>query len=142
MSQAKSGDNVKIHFVGKLDDGTVFDQSADAEPLEFKIGEGRIIPDLENGVVGLAAGEKKVINIPSENAYGPYMDELKIKVPSTEFPEDLKFEVGQYLQIDNQAGGVHMVKVLEIAETEVVLDGNHPLAGQNLTFEIELTEIA
>ncbi len=142
MSNAKKGNTVKIKYTGKLDDGSVFDQSQEGQPLEFKLGEGMIIPELEQNVEGMTIGDSKTVHIVSENAYGPYQEQMKFKVPATEIPKDLKIEVGQFLQIDGGAEGTHMVKVLEIGEKEVELDGNHPLAGKNLTFEIELVAIA
>lgn len=142
MAQAKSGDNVKVHYTGKLDDGTVFDSSVDREPLEFTIGNGQLIKDFEQAVIGMNPGEYKTVKIPSENAYGPRRDEMLIVVDRSQFPENLEPKIDQQLQIRNQNGQSTVAKVVDISGTNVTLDANHPLAGQDLTFEIQLTEIA
>ena len=142
MAQAKTGDTVKVHYTGKLDDGTVFDTSADREPLEFKIGEGQLIPDFEQAVVGMNAGESKTIQIPSDNAYGPHHEEMIMVVDRKEFPQDLEPKVDQRLQVRQPDGQEFVVTVTAVSETNVTLDGNHPLAGKDLTFDIQLAEIA
>lgn len=141
MAEAKNGDSVKVHYTGKLDDGTVFDTSAEREPLLFTVGEGKLIPDFEQAVVGMNPGESKTIQVPSGNAYGPHRKEMIMVVEQNQFPPELKLEVGQQLQVRQQDGSAFVVKVTEIAESGVTLDGNHPLAGKDLTFDIELTEI-
>ena len=142
MAQAKTGDTVKVHYTGKLDDGTVFDTSADREPLEFKIGEGQLIADFEQAVVGMNPGESKTIQIPSDNAYGPHHEEMVMSVDRNEFPKELEPKVDQMLQVRQKDGQTFAVKVTEVSEDKVTLDANHPLAGQGLTFDIQLTEIA
>ncbi|HUT68296.1 MAG TPA: peptidylprolyl isomerase [Dehalococcoidales bacterium] len=142
MAQAKTGDTVKVHYTGKLDDGTVFDTSAEGEPLEFSIGEGRIIPDFEQAVVGMKPGESKSIQIASENAYGPHRKEMVMVVDRKDIPEGLDPKVNQRLQVQQSNGQPFVVTVTDASETSVTLDGNHPLAGQDLTFDIQLTEIA
>lgn len=141
MQHAKTGDTVKVHYTGKLDDGTVFDSSADRKPLEFKIGEGRIIPGFEKAVLGMQAGESKDETIPAEQAYGPRRDELMIQVDRGEIPADLNIEVGQHLQVTSPDGQEIPVMVQGVSETSVTLDANHPLAGRDLQFQIELVEI-
>jgi peptidylprolyl isomerase len=141
MAQAKTGDTVKVHYTGKLDDGTVFDSSEGREPLEFKIGEGGLIPDFEQAVVGMKPGDSKTIQIASENAYGPYHEEMVIDIERKELPEDLEPKVDQKLQVQQKEGEEFVVTVTEVTETSVKLDGNHPLAGKDLTFDIELTEV-
>ena len=142
MAQAKTGDIVKVHYTGKLDDGTVFDTSADREPLQFTVGEGQLIPDFEQAVVGMNPGESKTIQITSENAYGPHHEEMIMVVNRSEFPEDLEPKVDQMLQVRQQDGQTFAVKVTAVSESKVTLDANHPLAGKDLTFDIQLSEIA
>ncbi|MDZ7373603.1 MAG: peptidylprolyl isomerase [candidate division KSB1 bacterium] len=140
--QAQEGDVVRVHYVGKLDDGTVFDSSRDREPIEFVIGGGEIIPAFEEAVVGMQEGEKKTILIPSDQAYGPRREELMLHVAREQFPPDLKPYVGQQLEMVQSNGQSLIVVVAEIDDDGVILDANHPLAGKDLTFEIELVEIA
>jgi len=141
MSQAKNGDTVKVHYTGKLDDDTVFDTSADGEPLEFIIGEGRLIPDFEQAIIGMSPGESKTIQVPSANAYGPHHEEMVMEVDRKDFPPDLEPKVDQRLEVRQQDGQPFAVTVTDVSETKVTLDGNHPLAGKDLTFDIQLTEI-
>jgi peptidylprolyl isomerase len=141
MAQAKTGDTVKVHYTGKLDDGSVFDTSAEREPLQFTIGEGQIIPDFEQAIVGMNPGESKTVQIPSEKAYGPRHEEMVMEVDRNEFPADLEPKVDQRLQVRQQDGQTFAVTVTAVSESKVTLDGNHPLAGKDLTFDIQLTEI-
>ena len=141
MSQAKNGDTVKVHYTGKLDDETVFDTSADREPLEFTIGGGRLIPDFEQAIIGMSPGESKTIQVLSANAYGPHHEEMVMEFDRKEFPPDLEPKVDQRLEVRQQDGQTFAVTVTEVSETKVTLDGNHPLAGKDLTFDIQLTEI-
>jgi peptidylprolyl isomerase len=142
MTQAKNGDTVKVHYTGKLNDGTVFDSSADGEPLEFIIGEGQLIQDFEEAVIGMNPGESKTVQIPSNNAYGPHREEMLIVIDRSKFPEGLEPRIDQQLQVRHPNGQESVVKVVDISDTNVTLDANHPLAGEDLTFEIQLTEIA
>lgn len=142
MSQAKDGDEIKVHYTGKLDDGTVFDSSQDRQPLEFKIGSGSVIPGFEQGVVGMETGGTKIITIPPEEAYGPRREELVVDVKDSDFPEHITPSVGQRLQISQPDGNVANVMITNIKEEKVTLDANHPLAGQTLTFDIKLVAIA
>ncbi len=142
MAQAKTGDTVKVHYTGKLDDGTVFDNSANREPLQFTIGQGQLIPDFEQAVVGMEPGESKTIQIPSDNAYGPHHKEMIMVVDRGNFPAELEPKVDLMLQVRQENGQTFTVKVTDVSEDKVTLDGNHPLAGQDLTFDIQLAEIA
>jgi peptidylprolyl isomerase len=142
MAEAKNGDTVKVHYTGKLDDGTIFDTSADREPMQFTIGEGQLIPDFEQAIVGMSPGESKTVQIPSDNAYGPHHEEMVMAVDRKEFPDDLDPKVDQMLQVRQQDGHTFAVKVTDVSEAKVTLDANHPLAGKDLTFDIQLTEIA
>jgi len=141
MAQAKDGDKVRVHYTGSLDDGTVFDSSVDREPLEFTIGKSEVIQGFEQAVLDMSPGESKTVSIPSAEAYGPYRDELVLTVQKEEFPPEVDPSVGQHLQIGHSNGRTTPVVVTEIAESTVTLDANHPLAGKDLTFKIELLEI-
>ena len=141
MVQAKSGDTVKIHYTGKLDDGTIFDSSANREPLEFILDSGQVIPGFDSAVLGMAPGESKTEKIPMDQAYGPYRVEMVIEVNKQQLPPDLDPEVGQQLQIQQTNGQIIPVYVTEVNDSTVTLDANHPLAGQDLTFDIQLVEI-
>lgn len=137
---AVSGDVVKVHYKGTLSDGTVFDSSDGREPLEFTLGKGMVIPGFDEAVKGLEVGQSVVRTIPAAEAYGPYRDEMMIKIPKDQFPEDLQLEEGMELQLQGP-GGVMTAHIAEIAEDGVVLDANHPLAGEDLTFAITLESI-
>jgi peptidylprolyl isomerase len=142
MATLKTGDTVKVHYTGTLDDGRVFDTSKDREPLEFKVGEGQIIPGFEQGVVGMEEGETRDIEVAPEEAYGARREELVLEVPVGEFPDHITPEVGMQLQIKQQDGTPFGVVVTDVADEAVTLDANHPLAGQTLYFQVELVEIA
>lgn len=142
MTQAKDGSKVKVHYTGKLDDGTVFDSSKDRDPFEFTIGTGSVIPGFEKGIVGMATGETKTVTIPPDEAYGQKRDELIADVKKSHFPPDITPTVGQQLQMQQPDGRPLNVMVTKIEGEDVTLDANHPLAGKTLTFEIELVEVA
>lgn len=141
MAEAKKGDQVAIHYTGKLEDGTVFDTSRDRDPLEFTLGQGQVIPGFEKLVEGMAEGETKEAQVPSDDAYGPRRDEMVLNVPRDRLPEDLDPEVGQHLQMQAQDGQVFEVTVTDTAEESIEIDANHPLAGEDLTFEVELVRV-
>lgn len=142
MEKAKEGDTVKVHYTGKLEDGTVFDSSDKGDPLQFTIGEGRIIPGFEQAVVGMSPGEAKTTTVPSEDAYGPRREEMVIEVPRDQLPPDLQPHVGQRLRSRQRDGRTVVLTVADVSEANVKLDANHPLAGRDLTFDIQLMEIA
>ena len=141
MPKAKCGDTVRVHYTGRLEDGTIFDSSANREPLEFTLGQGSLIPGFESAVDGMEAGEKKTAMINYDDAYGPHMEEMVKVVDKSMIPEDMDLEVGHHLQITGATGESVIVTVVEMTDEEVTLDGNHPLAGQDLIFDIELVEI-
>ncbi len=141
MAQAKHGDTVRVHYTGKLEDGTIFGSSANSDPLQFTIGEGRIIPGVEQAVIGMNPGESKTIKVPADKAFGPHHKEGVSVVNRSEFPDDLNPEVGQRLQIRQEDGEKTVVRVVAVSESSVTLDANHPLAGKDLTFDIQLHEI-
>jgi len=142
MVQAKPGDTVKIHYTGKLDDGTVFDSSVNREPLEFTLSGGQVIPGFDEAVLGMSPGESKTQKIPMDQAYGPHRDEMVLEISRQQIPPELEPEVGQQLQVQQENGQTIPVFVTEVTESKVTLDANHPLAGEDLTFDIQLVEIA
>jgi len=137
----KDGDTVKVHYTGTLNDGTVFDTSREREPLEFTLGQGGIIAGFENAVLGMAIGDIKTVTFPPEEAYGEVREDLLLKIPREQFPEEMELQTGQQLQLQSNDGQIVIATVLEIADSEVTVDANHPLAGKDLTFEIEVMEI-
>jgi FKBP-type peptidyl-prolyl cis-trans isomerase 2 len=141
MAQVKSGDKIKVHYHGKLTNGETFDSSAGREPLEFEVGSGMVIPGFDDGVTGMTVGEKKTVNIPFAEAYGPKNPEMVIEMPKDRFPVDMQVEVGMPLMMSDQQGQQFQVTIVEIKEEAVMLDANHPLAGQDLIFDLELVEI-
>jgi FKBP-type peptidyl-prolyl cis-trans isomerase 2 len=141
MAMANKGDTVKIHYTGRLDDGTVFDSSEGREPLSFELGKGEVIPGFETAVEGMEAGDQKTAQIPADEAYGPRRDDLLITVPRGQLPDDMKPEVGQQLRMQTAEGRSFVVQVTEVGPEELEVDANHPLAGRDLTFEIELVGI-
>lgn len=141
MSQAKSGDTVKIHYTGTLDDGTRFDSSKGREPLEFEIGSGQVIPGFDKAVEGMSIGEEKSVNIASDDAYGPHHAQMVQEVPKSALPQGLEPQQGMGLQAQGQDGQPINLLVTEVGEDSITVDGNHPLAGENLNFDIELVDI-
>ena len=141
MQQAKSGDKVKVHYHGKLTNGETFDSSEGRAPLEFEVGGGMVIKGFDEGVTGMKVGDKKTVNIPFDQAYGPRNSEMLVEFPKDRFPKDMELEVGLSLMMTDGSGQQFPVVVTEVKEDVVVLDANHPLAGQDLIFDIELVEI-
>jgi peptidylprolyl isomerase len=141
MQQVKKGDTVKVHYHGKLNNGETFDRSEGREPLEFEVGSGMVIKGFDDGVTGMAIGEKKTINIPFDEAYGPRNPEMLIEMPKERFPKDMELEIGLPLGMSDGNGQQFQVVVAEIKDDIVMLDANHPLAGQDLVFDLELVEI-
>lgn len=142
MAEAQNGNEVKVHYTGKLDDGTVFDSSDGREPIEFTVGEGQVIPGFEQAVVGMEVGEKKTVTIPCDDAYGPRRDDMVVTVDKDKFPEGVEPEQGQRFQVGSEQGQAIPAVVTDVTESKVTLDANSPLAGQDLTFEIELVEVS
>ena len=141
MPGVKFGDTVKVHYIGKLDNGDVFDNTDDKGPLIFLLGDGKVIPGFEQALVGMNPGEKKTVKISALRAYGPYLKELVVEVGKDKFVDGIEPEVGQRLQINQPDGKKYLVTVTDISESNVILDANHPLAGKDLTFDIHLLEI-
>ena len=141
MTHVKPGDTVKVHYTGKLTDGTVFDTSAERDPLEATLGQKQLIPGFEEAVIGMAPGDSKTVDILPENAYGDYRDEFVMVIERDQLPDHVNPEIDQQLQIVQENGQAFLVQVTDVCASTVTLDANHPLAGQNLTFDIELLEI-
>ena len=141
MQQAQHGDKVKVHYHGTLRTGETFDSSEGREPLEFTVGSGQVIKGFDEGVKGMSVGEKKTVEIPVGDAYGEKNEELIIEFPKAQFPADMNPEVGQQLMMSNGSEQSFPVVIKEVKDDSVLLDANHPLAGQDLVFDIELVEI-
>ena len=142
MSQAQQDSTVKVHYTGTLADGTVFDNSRGRDPLEFQLGQSMVIPGFEDAIVGMAVGDSKTVTLAAEAAYGPRHDEMIQQVPKDKLPEGLELQVGIQLEARSPEGQSIPVLITAVGETEVTLDANHPLAGEALTFEIELVDIS
>jgi FKBP-type peptidyl-prolyl cis-trans isomerase 2 len=140
--KATSGDTVKVHYTGKLEDGTVFDTSKKKAPFEFTLGKTSVIAGFEQAILGMQAGEQKTIKISSDNAYGPHLPELVSTVKKTQFPTHITPKLGQQLEIRQTDGPTILVTITNVTDDEVTLDANHPLAGQDLIFDIELIELS
>lgn len=141
MSQVKKDDTVKVHYTGKLNDGEVFDSSEGRDPLEFTVGAGQMIPGFEKGILDMKLNEKKTIQIPASEAYGEKREELLQEVPKNQLPQEIQPEVGMPLMAQLPDGGQQQLVIAEVREETIVVDANHPLAGKDLTFEIEVVEI-
>lgn len=141
MATAKNGDTVKVHYTGKLENGTVFDSSEGRPPLEFKIGEKKVIPGFENGVIGMEEGQSKNITIPKDEAYGDRREELTQQISRKQIPPSIEPKVGQRLQMQQPDGQAFEVVVSALDDESVTIDANHPLAGETLHFDIKLEEI-
>ncbi|WP_221391829.1 peptidylprolyl isomerase [Dyadobacter sp. NIV53] len=142
MKQAQAGDNVKVHYKGTLPDGQLFDSSEGREPLVFQLGSGQVIKGFDDGVTGMVIGDKKTINIPNEDAYGPINEDMIINFERAQIPAEIPLEIGGTLNMHQDGNGqVIPVVIKEVTEEFVLLDANHPLAGQDLIFELELVGI-
>ena len=141
MAQVQNGDTVKVHYTGSLNDGRIFDSSVDREPLQFTVGAHQVVPGFEEAVLGMSVGDSKTALLPADKAYGQRDNRLIIRVPNSQLPANMNPKLNDRLQMRSPDGRVMNVVVAEIAEDSIVLDGNHFLAGQDLTFDIELVEI-
>jgi peptidylprolyl isomerase len=142
MAQAKKGNQVKVHYAGRLHDGTEFDASPENAPLEFKLGSGEVIAGFDEAIEGMNAGEKKTVTLSPDQAYGPHREELVAEIERKDIPSDLTLEIGNQLEVTQENGHPFVVKITGLTEKTVTLDANHPLAGLELIFDIELLEIA
>ena len=141
ITKAKEGDVVKVHYTGNIKDESIFDSSQGADPLEVTLGTGQVLLGFEKAVVGMGVGDSKTVKIAAEDAYGPYRDELVVEIDKERIPVELTVEVGKQLVLRQAEGPPIRVKVTDMTEQSVTLDANHPLAGQNLIFEVQLIEI-
>jgi len=142
MTQVNSGDKVKVHYTGKLEDGTQFDSSVGSDPLEFTIGAGQLIPGFDNGVIGMVIGDKKTVTIPAAEAYGERNEELVLDVVKSQLPTGIDPQVGHMLQSQQADGNLINMVITHVNEAGVTVDANPPLAGKTLIFEIELVAVA
>jgi len=141
MAQAKSGDTVRIHYSGFLMDGTIFDSSLEGEPFEFTLGDGSVIPGFDAGLLGMTEGDEKTLAIPPESAYGARDEGLVAEIERTQIPPEIDPQVGAILQITSEQGDASNVIITKVSDTSITLDGNPPLAGQELIFEVKLLEV-
>jgi len=141
MSEIKTGDTVQIHYTGTLADGEVFDSSTGRDPLKFTVGSGQIISGLDAALPGMSLGEKKTVEIAAVDAYGPINPAARQSVPRESIPDDIPLDLGTQLQLQTSEGQVMPVTIVEVSETKVTLDANHPLAGCDLTFAFEIVAI-
>ncbi len=141
MANAKAGDTVKVHYTGKLDDGSTFDSSEGRDPLVFTLGQCMVIPGFEAAVMDMEVGATKTVTITSDQAYGPYRDNMLQVVEKSMLPDGIEIEVGKHLQVSSPGAPPMILTIIEFDDENVTLDANHPLAGKDLTFEIELVEI-
>ena len=142
MAQAKMNDTVIVHYTGSFTDGEVFDSSMDREPLEFNIGQGMVIPGFENGIIGMQEGDSKKITIPAEDAYGPHREDLLTTIERSQIPASIDLQIGMILQMRSPEGGTTNVSIRDINQESVILDLNHPMAGKELIFEVNLVKVA
>ncbi len=141
MAEAKKGDTVKVHYTVKLADGMIIGSTTDYEPLQFTIGEGRILPGFEQAVIGMNPGESKTIEVPASQAFGPHLDEMVITIDRNRLPGDFEPKVGEQVQFRQMDGQIATVRVTEVSESSITIDANHPLAGKDLTFDIQFLEV-
>ena len=141
MTLAKTGDCVQVHYTGFLEDGTTFDSSRGVEPLEFTLGSGQVIAGFDEAIIGMQAGEQKKVTVPVDKAYGERHEEMVITVPRGQFPEHINPEIGQQIQLSGPNNQPILVRVINVNDESVQLDANPPLAGLNLTFDLELVSI-
>lgn len=141
MAQAKAGDTVRVHYEGQLSDGTIFDSSLEREPIEFILGQDTVIPGFEQAVIGMEVGESKDVSIPPEDGFGDYSEDLVVNIEKTILPPDINPELGMQLEVSSEEETPRVFTIADIAEDSITLDGNHPLAGAEIAFKIELLEI-
>lgn len=142
MSRVKENDTVEVHYTGKLSNGQIFDSSLEREPIKVTLGQGSLIPGFEKGLIDMEPNEKKTVTIPKEEAYGEINKEMFHKVSKADLPEDIKPEVGMGLMAKNPDGSENQLRIAEVGDDHIIIDANHPLAGQDLTFDLVLVGIA
>lgn len=142
MTKAKKGDIVKVHYTGKFEDGTVFHSTTEKDPLKFTIGGNQVLPGFEQAVVGMNPGESKTAKLTADEGFGPRRNDMIVQVERERFPKHTEPKVGQQYQVPQADGQNSLVTIIDVSEKHVTLDGNHPLAGKDLVFDIQLVEIA
>lgn len=142
MAQARTGDHVRVRLTGRLNDGTVFASAGEVEPIEFMLGTSDVLPAIEYALEGMAPGETKSVFVPSDEAFGPWREELVEEIPRESLPDELDVEVGQQLQVSQPGTDPLVVSVIEASDYSVTVDANHPLAGEDLVFDLELVDVA
>ncbi len=141
MAQPKQGDTVKVHYTVRLGDGVILGSTTDHEPLQFTIGEGRVLPGFEQAVVGMNPGELKTIEVLSDNAFGPHLDELVVDVARSRLSAEFEPKAGEQVQLQEKDGQAATVLITDVSESSITIDANHPLAGKDLTFDIQFIEV-
>lgn len=141
MAHPRPGDTVKVHYTGRFPDGRIFDSSKQRGPVELTLGQGQVIAGFERAVGEMEPGEEKTVTIPAEQAYGPHKPDLVVSVDRTEIPDHIEPRVGQQLQVRKNDGGVAIVTIAQVSDRDVTIDANHPLAGEDLTFDLQLVEV-
>lgn len=141
MTQAKEGDKVKVHYEGSLDDGTIFESTFEKEPIEVTLGEEKLIPGFENAVLGMSEGDTRNVTVGPEEGFGTRKNDLVVDVDRAEIPEHIDPQEGMMLQIRSEEGNIRYFTIADVSETTVTLDGNHPLAGRDINFKIQLLEV-
>ena len=141
MAQAKEDDTVRVHYTVKLDKDTIVGSTKDQEPLQFTLGKGQVLPGFEQAVVGMNSGESKTVLVTADQAFGPYLDEMVVVVDRGRLPEEINPKEGNRIQLQSRSGETVTVTVMDVSESTVTIDGNHPLAGKDLIFDIEFIEV-
>ncbi|WP_445680398.1 FKBP-type peptidyl-prolyl cis-trans isomerase [Radicibacter daui] len=141
MATVKTGDTVSLHYTGTLNDGSEFDSSVGGSPLSFKVGAGQVIPGFDAAVTGMAVGEKKTVTIPADEAYGEHNEAMVQVVPRDQLPDDMPVEEGMQVQAETEDGQLMVLTIIEFDDETVTMDANHPLAGEDLTFALEIVSI-
>jgi len=141
MAQAKEDDTVRVHYTVKLDKDTIVGSTKDEEPLQFTLGKGQVLPGFEQAVVGMNSGESKTVLVTADQAFGPYLDEMVVVVDRGRLPEGINPKEGERIQLQSRSGETVTVAVMDVSESTVTIDGNHPLAGKDLIFDIEFIEV-
>ncbi|MEX0720860.1 MAG: peptidylprolyl isomerase [Balneolaceae bacterium] len=141
MATVQKGNIVKVHYTGRLSDGSIFDSSVTRDPLEVTLGEGKLIPGFEDALIGMNVGDKTTKEIPAEEAYGDRRDDLEVTIEKSQLPEDIEPEVGMQLQLNQPNGQPVPVQITKVEDENIIIDANHPLAGKDLSFDIEVVDI-
>ena len=142
MAQAKTGNHVRVNFTGRLDDGTIFATSVNDEPIEFTMGDNEVLPAIEDAVEGMEPGESKTVRIPAEDAFGLRREDLIQEIPRASLPEEMEVEIGQQLWVEEMDEEPVTVSVVDVSDATITIDANHPLAGEDLIFDLEVLDVS